>query len=294
MTSFLTRKLAALKHVTIDNPLFYYRLRKFNIYTWSSLFTLFILLLMAYCTTARLSHFIELHHLQAVLPPVLQGEQLIGGAFNIANIEYEAGHFSSFTFFSESALFCLQIFCIIMLYSLLYLGAYQSSRKWNRKQWNHPNSPHIRLLPISRNQLLFALIDLNFFTRSICLMLGILMLLGPAFDTSVRAGFQARYFAWGAAIVWAVTFSVYRYDQYKKTGGTIKMNNQSLKLWGAAIALVLIFPYFLTIYIAGGTNIDFRVARLISIFCSLSVASIILLVACSKMKSRLLEHSPPE
>ena len=104
MISLVKRRFAALRHVTIDNSLFLYRLQRFSIYTWSNLATVFILIVMVYSTIARFAHYLEIRQRLAALPPEFREEQMNSFIFDDYILLFQTTGFSTFTSFNEFTL----------------------------------------------------------------------------------------------------------------------------------------------------------------------------------------------
>lgn len=289
MIRLFKNRLAAMRHVTFDNSLFHYQLRCFSIYTWLNLATFLALLLILYCAAARLSHFQELQRFTSSMPPFLLEEQLNSEAYTTLFVSPKNVGFSTFTFFTEAFLGILQSFGVLALFLIVTIEAIKSSLAWDKKRWNHPDSPEIRVLPVSRSQLQFAFRDLRFFARSLCFLLGILSLMLPAPD--IGAITLSSHFLFKVMLVgWIFIFAGLRTDQLQKSCGKNLLKNPMYPYWTIAILIPIILPFILVTVIVSIIGVEYYRAMELAWNYSIFAGAFALLVSCWMMKGRLLKQ----
>ena len=287
--AFFKDRAAAVRHVTSDNPLLFYQLRCFSIYTWLNLAAFFAIVILAYCTTARLAHYLEARQWEEAVAAVIQVGPLDD---SYSMDEYSRCFFSTFSLFADPLLHLGQLVAIAVLNVLLLISIYHSYLLGLKQRWDHPSSLHIRLLPTSSSQLQFAMIDLRFFTISICLLIGVFCLITPALPTEIfgRTPEANNYFAWGQLVFWIFAFAGYRTRQFQKPFGQKVWKNPMLRGWLLAVAISIIMPFALSGMVMAIFDYDYITALNYLGFAFIHVSLLVLLVSCWMLKGRLLKQ----
>ena len=317
MIRLINNRLAAFKHVIFDNPLFLYRLRQFSIYTWFNLATFFTLLMVLYFNAARLAHYREAHRAYAAIslsPPVTwaftavnQNQKLrfesspkqtrfesnpSHTGYDFQAEYFDTQSFSSFPRFSELFCYRSQLLGIGLLYLLLLCDMGKTLLGQKKKKWDHPYSTHIRLLPVTRSQVQFALIDLRFFVISLCILFGTLLLLLPSLKLESSYVWR-QVFVWEMQI-WIITFAIYRIVQIQLLC-KFKFRHNPLIFWSAFIFL---FPFVIPLVLFKPIQLILGLELYLVwgplVYYTYYAAYGLLLIACWKEKRLLLVYHPPE
>jgi hypothetical protein len=282
------RRLDPFRHITVDNPLFHYRMYRASIYTWRNLAIGLIVLASLYCAVMRFRCYLEACRIANALPVSLQGQDYgegtgwepPGGLFDASTIEevYSFGQFGG----------------LASLYFLLVIGLLGS---WHpdKDRWNHYTSLEIRLLPLSKSQVYFALVELRFYTLSLWILVCTMLLLLPGRAALEPKEFPAPYYmAWLSLLVWVLIFALYRTLQFRWRNF---WRNPMLSAWG--IVIVMLFPAIFAIFQLFATQppspfwqsvtADLEIFIVVCLITA-SIACAILLTRCWSCKARLLEE----
>ena len=183
---------------------------------------------------------------------------------------------------------------MLLLYLVLILGAYKNIHFLSKSSWDHPQSPHIRLLPISSSQVQFALIDLRFFAVSLCILCCGFLLWLPAIDViEVIWGEEIhfmRYYSCAALAFWILSFIAYRTKQFQQPYGNRIWKNPMFGAWIAATLFSLITPLALRHPLGALLQINYMDALNILFWLSNIISLLFLLVSCWLKKYRLLKQ----
>lgn len=300
--ALINNRLAALRHVTIDNCLFHYRLQRFSAYAWLNLATLLVLLAMVLFAVARLAHFWEMRQIHAAFTAAMPAGMV---DFDPLPNDYDLRRFKSFPRFTEAASYGGQLLGIAQLYLLLLLELARNLLWWNKRRWDHPDSPHIRLLPVSRDQVQFALVDLRFFVMSLCILFATLLLLLPTLimenpvflffpNSKWKSALNLPSVLLFEAVAWVVIFALYRTMQFQKRYRWNIFRNPMFGSWLVTAFLWIVFLGVLKYIEPNISAAKYAKYSLLIAFSFASVTCAILLISCWILKRRLLAQPPLE
>ena len=284
MIAFLKRRCSLMHQATFANPLVHVQFQRFTIYTWFNLIALFAILAVAWCSAAHLAHWWSCWRQFNLYAEA--GELELGGMGLWEMVRRGRG--VSAPFFSaltELSYFIGHLVGICLLYVLLLAAVYKNFLFVDKQKWDHPSSPHIRLLPLSPSQIQFALIDFRFFIISIFTALAFLtLLLSPI----IYEYLFPPVFIFGLD-VWILMFVSFRFRQLQAPYGQRIWKNPMLRSWVVASLAPMIAP-FLTSPMSKlfKTNFTDTLWVLIFIFIHLSLA--LLLISAWLLKPRLLRQ----
>jgi hypothetical protein len=293
LNSLIKKQIDNFRLTFFDNSLFHYRLQRFSIYTWFNLAVLFTLLLIIFCTFVRYLHYLEAQELLAAYPDYQRA--LMVGLFA------DRWEFSFIPTIPEGTWMGVQYGAFVLLYLLFMLSVARDLWLWHKPRWDHPESLHVRILPVNPSQAQFALADLRFYAMSLCILFCTCLFLLPAID--LRSYVQDQFlldlklnkYALNTIWLWVVVFAGYRTIQFQKHRGINIIANPMFGRWLIAFLFWIAFTQVLCIVWAtifdeiqnepNSSAFDLRLSPLFHY--SAIAACLLLLISCWTLKHHL-------
>lgn len=294
MKKLIKKRLAAFRHTVIENPLFRHELLRWNIYTWDNLAYLLILLGSCFCAWMRLIGYLEACRVVQALPHFLKEEY--SSLLGLSLLSTEG---SSMMSYPEQAYYAFQVFGLGFFYLFLLSTFLLAPHLRDKNKMLDQDSESIRLLPLSKSQVHFALVDRRFFAYSLCVCFCTLLLLIPGRINNEPSFNNPYLVAWISFVAWVLVFALYRTVQFQASN---YLHNPMMVAWFIVTSLIVLIPVIiLALSPTGGSLYDEEIRRtsLIVGFIIANLSCVILLLFCWTRKKalvnkrRFLENTPP-